>query len=357
MKKDLVLDKNYLSYWLRQLRKERELIAPMKGTEQDFVFRTVEQIHEISLDYKPAGPSPKEFVFPQLEEMFEYSGENILDLQCNEKRVIFGVKSCDISAMNLVERFYQGTFEPSYNRVHPNKTYEDNYFQSRKKNTIFVSLGCSSPASTCFCNSIATGPFLESGFDIQLTDLGDRFLLQTGSSQGESIITPYRYLFETAEKKDYDDQYETMLSALTKFDKRINLEETRQKIIAGEVHENLWEWVATRCFECGGCVYECPACTCFNILERPETTGTGKRIRVWDTCFFQGFTRTAGGNVPAEKKIMRTKRWWYHKLLYYPEQFNEFGCVGCGRCTITCPGRIDIATISQKIKKWRNVRK
>ena len=368
MKKDLVLNKNYLSYWLRQLRKEMQLIGPMRGFKGDFVFKSIGQIHEISLDCPASTPLPKEFVFPHVEEMFEkvFSEQEIKDLQNNEKRIIFGIRPCDMSAINLIDRFYSSKFESSYDLAHPNRKSEDSYYTARRGNTAFISIGCNNPDPTCFCNSVGTGPFLESGFDVQLTDLGDRYFVQTGSKAGKTITNSYRYLFEEAQRQDYDDQYEIMLSALTKFEKRINLEETRQKILAGKVRDSFWEWVSTRCFECGGCVYECPVCTCFNIVERTETDKSprpplramaftkggqgGKRIRIWDTCFFKGFTRMAGGNIPAEKKVMRTKRWWFHKLLYYPEQFKRFGCVGCGRCTITCPGRIDIATISQKIK-------
>lgn len=350
MKKDLVLNKNYLSYWLRQLRKEMQLIGPMRGFKGDFIFKSIEQIHEISLDCPASTPLPKEFVFPHVEEMFEYSREKIDALSRNEKKIIFGIRPCDMSAINLIDRFYSSKFESSYDLAHPNRKSEDNYYTARRRNTVFISIGCNNPDPTCFCNSVGTGPFLESGFDVQLTDLGDRYFVQTGSNAGKTITNSYRYLFEEAQRQDYDDQYEIMLSALTKFEKRINLEETRQKILAGKVRDSFWDWVSTRCFECGGCVYECPVCTCFNIVERPETKEKGRRIRIWDTCFFKGFTRMAGGSIPAEKKVMRTKRWWFHKLLYYPEQFNRFGCVGCGRCTITCPGRIDIATISQKIK-------
>ncbi|MEK6527672.1 MAG: 4Fe-4S dicluster domain-containing protein [Nitrospirota bacterium] len=364
MKKDLILDKNYLSYWLRQLRKEMELIGPMKSFYRDFVFKTVGQIHEISLDCPSSMPLPKEFVLPQVEEMFEYSGTKIKDSKNTVKKLIFGVRPCDISAINLIDRFYSGKTELSYDLKRPNRKFEDSYYISRRRNTIFISIGCNNPAPTCFCNGLGTGPFLESGFDVQLTDMGDRYFVQTGSYAGEKITGSFRHLFEDAQKQDYDDQYEIVLSAQTKFEKRINLEETRQKILAGKVNDSFWDWVSMRCFECGGCVYECPVCTCFNVVDKSETNKSphppftkggqggikGKRIRIWDTCFFKGFTRMAGGNIPAEKKSVRTKRWWFHKLLYYPEQFNKFGCVGCGRCTITCPGRIDMATISQKIK-------
>jgi ferredoxin len=97
-------------------------------------------------------------------------------------------------------------------------------------------------------------------------------------------------------------------------------------------------------------VYNCPVCTCFNVVDRAYAADSGKRIRLWDTCMFKGFTRMAGGSVPSEQKLRRTKRWFHHKLVHWPEQFGAFGCVGCGRCAVSCPGRIDMATVAFKIK-------
>ncbi len=337
MKKDLVLNKSYLSYWLRQLRKEMKLIGPLKGFNGDIVFKSIDKIHEIALDGPALMPLPKEFLFPQMEEMFEYSGDKIKDMRNTEKRIIFGVRPCDVSAINLLDEFYS-------------RSPEDSYYMARRKNTVFIAVGCNNPDPTCFCNGLNTGPFLKSGFDFQFTDIGDRYFVQIGSEVSERLIKDYEHLFTKAKKTDYDDQYEIILSAQSQFEKRINLENTRQKILTGEVSDSFWQRVAARCFECGGCVYECPLCTCFNVADRKESESNGKRIRLWDTCMFKGFTRMAGGHLPAERKIMRTKRWYFHKLLYYPEQFGKFGCVGCGRCTITCPGRIDMAAIAYKIK-------
>ncbi|HEX9021967.1 MAG TPA: 4Fe-4S dicluster domain-containing protein, partial [Nitrospirota bacterium] len=39
-----------------------------------------------------------------------------------------------------------------------------------------------------------------------------------------------------------------------------------------------------------------------------------------------------------------------HKLLHWPAQFGTFGCVGCGRCAVSCPGKIDMAAVSLRIK-------
>jgi len=337
MKNSLVLDKNYLSYWLRQIRKKMYLIAPLKVGNMDIVFNTIENIHEIELNYPASIPSPKEFLFPQKEDIFRFSKNMIDILRDDTKRLIFGIRSCDISAIALLDRFF-------------GENFIDDYYMSRRENTIFISIVCNNPDPTCFCLGLGTGPFLKSNFDIQLTDLGDRYMVETDSKKGLTLIKDYYYLFSKPKKSDYEDQYEVMLSSQSMFEKRINLDTVRQKILSKMVSDYLWEWAAKRCFECGGCVYVCPLCTCFNVLDRVESGDDGIRFRIWDACMFKGFTKIAGDVWPAEKKVTRLKQWYSHKLLYYPEKFGEFGCVGCGRCTITCPGRIDMATMAYKIE-------
>ncbi len=340
MKNSWILDKNHLSYWLRQLRKDRELIGPLRRYNHDIVFRTVEDIHEIELDCPASLPSPKEFLFPQYERMLRAGnlspGRAVEDLKTERPRVIFGVRACDISAVTLLDRFFLDNSK-------------DPYYESRRRNTLFVSVVCNNPDPTCFCAGLQTGPYLERGFDIQLTDLGDRYFVQTDSREGIRTISATGFLFNRPKKSDYDDQYEVFLSAKAHFQKIISLDGPRQAILQGRVNDEFWQGVTDRCFECGGCVYECPLCTCFTVTDRSYEDGT-ERIRLWDTCLFKGFTRMAGGVLPNENRILRTKRWYYHKLIHYPDLLGSFGCVGCGRCTITCPGKIDMATIATKIK-------
>ncbi len=337
MKNSLVLDKNYLSYWLRQIKKKMSLIAPLRAGNADIAFETVENIHEIVLDLPAAVPSPKEFLFPRKEDMFKFSGDKTDILRDDAKRLVFGVRSCDISAIALLDGFFGGKFV-------------DDYYMSRRKNTVFISIVCNNPDPTCFCLGLGTGPFLKSGFDIQLTDLGDKYMVQTDSPGGSTLVKDHYYLFSKPKKSDLEEHYEILLSSQSRFEKRINLEDIKEKILSNNISDSFWEWVAGKCLECGGCVYECPLCTCFNVIDRVESGCNGIRFRVWDTCMFRGFTKMAGNVWPAEKKITRIKRWYYHKLIYYPEQFGRFGCVGCGRCTITCPSHIDMATIAYRIE-------
>jgi ferredoxin len=191
---------------------------------------------------------------------------------------------------------------------------------------------------------------LKSEFDLQLTDLGDRFAVETGSDAGVAMVARFGHIFSPAKPADQEDLFESRLASQSSFDLHVNLEQVRRTIISGSVTDEFWESVAARCFECGGCVYNCPVCTCFTVSDRAASAESGARLRLWDTCMFKGFTRTAGGFVPAEQKLRRTKRWYHHKLVHWPAQFGAFGCVGCGRCAISCPGKIDMATVALRIK-------
>ncbi len=332
-----VLNKNHLSFWLRRIRNGHELIAPVRDASGDIVLTELARMHETALDGPALLPSPKEFLLPQMEQLFCWSDESVEEALSKKPRILFGIRPCDLSALKILDRFYLGAGR-------------DPYYAARRENTVAIAIACNQPDPTCFCLSLGAGPFLKAGFDLQLTDLGDRFAVEAGTEAGTALIKDFSHIFTDARPVDNEDLYEARLASQSRFEKHVNLEQVRKSILAGKVSDAFWESVANRCFECGGCVYNCPVCTCFNVVDRAYASDTGKRLRIWDTCMFKGFTRMAGGSVPAERKLQRTRRWFHHKLVHWPEQFGMFGCVGCGRCAVSCPGRIDMATVALKIK-------
>ncbi len=332
-----ILNKNHLSFWLRRLKISHELIAPVRDVSGDIVLTELSRMHETALDGPALMPSPKEFLFPQMERLFSWSAEGIEEKYQRKPRILFGIRPCDLSAIKILDLFYLGN-------------NSDACYESRRKNTVSIAIACNRPDPTCFCLGLGAGPFLKTGFDLQLSDLGDRFLVETGSETGAALVKGFPHIFTEPRQADDEDLYEVRLGAQSRFEKRVNLEQVRKQILSGAIGDSFWESVAARCFECGGCVYNCPVCTCFNVLDRPMTPSSGKRMRIWDACMFKGFTRMAGGAVPAAQKSVRTKRWFHHKLVHWPDRFGVFGCVGCGRCAVSCPGRIDMATVALRIK-------
>lgn len=332
-----ILDKNYLSFWLRHLKNGQQLIAPFHDISGDIVMTDLVRMHDTALDGPALLPSPKEFLLPQMEQLFRYTAESVEETPERGGRILFGIRPCDLSAIRILDRFYLGE-------------RPDPYYALRRSQTTIITIACNRPDPTCFCLSLGAGPFLKSGFDLQLTDLGDRFAVEAGSEAGTGLVERFRHILSPAGSADQEDFFEARLASQSSFDKQVNLEQVRRILISGTVTDEFWESVAARCFECGGCVYNCPVCTCFTSLDRPRSADSGARYRLWDACMFKGFSRTAGGFVPSEQKYRRTKRWFHHKLVHWPAQFGTFGCVGCGRCAVSCPGKIDMATVSLKIK-------
>jgi sulfhydrogenase subunit beta (sulfur reductase) len=342
MEDGLILPRKHLAYWLRQLKKERLLIAPVKDISGDIFYSEIERIEDIELNPPASLPSLKEFFTPQYEPLFRIEkGEGHGDKPARElidsrRRCIFGVRSCDISALKILDRFYSGKFS-------------DPYYRSRRENTVLISIVCSEPDPSCFCSGLNTGPYLEEGYDIQLVELEGRFFVDTGSMRGREIIDDNRFLFTDAHEGDREDRFEVFLNARAKVRKNISLDKAGEIIKSEATGEEFWKEIARNCIECGGCVYSCPLCTCFTVTDREYDDYT-ERIRIWDTCLLKGFTWRAGGLFPEKEKEKRIKRWYFHKLVHFKETSGCHGCVGCGRCARACPSGIHMAVTSTRIK-------
>ena len=65
------------------------------------------------------------------------------------------------------------------------------YRQARAR-AFFVGVSCAHPAATCFCTSMGTGPAIETGHDLAVTELldGDRhdLLVSAGSEHGQEVL-------------------------------------------------------------------------------------------------------------------------------------------------------------------------
>ena len=64
----------------------------------------------------------------------------------------------------------------------------------------------------------------------------------------------------------------------------------------------------------------------------------------------EGFQKEASGANPARAPGRRVARYWYHKFSGdIAQKMGRFGCVGCGRCDMTCPGSIGVHAVMEKV--------
>jgi len=224
--------------------------------------------------------------------------------------------------------------------LHENE--RDIYYEQRRASSIFITIGCNKPFTNCFCNATGSGPFLDAGFDLQLTDLGDRWFVETGRPRGVRLIEEWPSFFAPASEADKRAQFQAELEARGLFTKLVHVDLAVKLLAEGKAPDRIFEDLSRRCQDCGGCAFICPTCTCFNISDLALNGDSGERIRSWDACTFSGFTRMAGNHNPVDPDTGRIRKRFLHKLQHDVERHGRTSCVGCGRCVNMCFGGVDI---------------
>ena len=324
-----IIEKKSINQWINELMKDYEVIAPVKESDEEVFFRIIKSSDDACMDFSNTVLSPKEFFFPQSEKIFEFDGEEILDIgmdidkdKNDQKRILFGVRPCDVHSLTILDNVYMGEFN-------------DPYYSGRRENTIIISAACSDPDEHCFCKSTGTGPYLCDA-DIILTDLGDRYFVE---SKTNDLVNSD--IFKEPASDDIKLKDIKQRESEDKINKTIDLNKNLDDL-------NL-DKIVKGCLACACCTYICPTCTCFDVIDESMISARkGKRFRCWDSCMFSSFTLLAGGENPREKKVERFKQRLYHKFKYYPKKYGKPGCVGCGRCIKRCPVNMDIVEIINK---------
>lgn len=339
----LILKKSDVVMFFASLAHEMRLIAPKKRFGGDVIFDVVESPKEIAWDYGHDIYPPKRFVLPHYEDMFSYrvDGEpSFVDLGEAPKQAIVGIRSCDVSAIRFQERFFETPIV-------------DPYYKARADNTVLFSLVCNKPPKKeCFCICCDSGPYLDSGFDVELTDLGDKFLYRIGTQKGLDASEPGGHMLQPATGEDIAARRQIELDADSQFETVAYLAKAILFISANEVPDEVWEDLGSTCFRCAACTNLCPVCTCYTVDDRIEQDGSCVRCRSWDSCQFSGFTREASDHNPRPTFGSRVQRRFYHKASYqYIKRDGRHGCAGCGRCVSACLTKLDVPSVVKRIRR------
>ena len=340
-----ILMKNEIGKFYIELAEDYNIFAPV-NEKGNLVFKKILNSGEIVLDYFNSKVPPKEILFPQTEVLFEYSLDEkdvtIKDRDdLNEKNIIFGIRPCDAHSFVLLEDFF------GFGEV------KDEIFLKKRENTVLIGLACNVPKSTCFCTSLEGHPFKKDDVDIFLVDLGEKYLVESITDKGNSLLKKLSWLKEP-KKGDIQKAIELSKKAEQSFETKLDLSNI-DKILDPNFNHPIWKEISEICISCGTCSYLCPTCTCFDVIdETDQYKNRGRRIRIWDTCQSCLYTLHTSGHNPRDSCIERCRNRIMHKFSYYPENYNTLGCVGCGRCVQLCPVNNDLRTIINKINEIEN---
>ena len=242
-----------------------------------------------------------------------------------------GVRACDLAAIEVQDRvFLEGRFP-------------DRHYQARRNGAFVVAVNCGSPASTCFCTSMGTGPRAERGYDLALTEIIDgvwhEFVTEVGSDRGAEVLAALAHQPARAEQEHAADA--VVQGSVARMGRRLDTDGIKELLYANYEHPR-WDEVANRCLACGNCTMVCPTCFCSTVEDTTDLTGEQtERWRHWDSCFTLDFSHLGAGSVRTSTRA-RYRQWLTHKLATWIDQFGTSGCVGCGRCITWCPVGIDL---------------
>ncbi|GGP94277.1 4Fe-4S dicluster domain-containing protein [Streptomyces melanogenes] len=300
-------------------------------------YRLVRRDDDAAFAHSGGPQSWKAFLHPERERLWsaERAADGTLTVRADRAEApsyaFLGVRPCDLRAIAVQDR------------VLASGHYPDSGYRERRRRAFLIAAECTEPAGTCFCVSMGSGPAVDDGYDLALTEVvsaaGHRFLVRTGSAEGERILTRLPRLPADAETTALASAAvrraaERMGRAMPPVDLRA--------LMGASLEAERWDDVAARCLTCGNCTLVCPTCFCTTTEEVTDLTGDHtERWQRWDSCFDLDFSYVHGGPVRASARS-RYRQWLTHKLSTWYDQFGSPGCVGCGRCIAWCPAGIDI---------------
>jgi sulfhydrogenase subunit beta (sulfur reductase) len=332
------------------LQKSCDVYGPQTHQDSGQVFF---DIISDPADLDLAAPIPsmpvKEILFPQMEAILKYRYDAeartvALDRQCFEKpKVLFGLRTCDFVGIQVLDRFFIG-----------NEFVDDVYLSHRHK-CLLITNTCTGPSAQCFCVCTHSGPAADDGFDLDLTRIDDGYLVQVGSEKGRAVAEANNWTKATAshvaERTAVIDKSISLFPAMATENKAW-ISRAMNRITTGFVKPEIWEYVGKQCFECGACSFVCPTCSCFNIEDSRACDGECERLRMYDSCSYEGYTRMAGDHNPRQPVEDRRNKRFFCKLSYpQSKKYLRPGCVGCGRCQMVCPGDIGLPNVVEYIRR------
>jgi ferredoxin len=247
-----------------------------------------------------------------------------------------GLKACELAAIAVQDRVLR-------DGTHPDPSYVE-----ARERAFFVGVNCGSPAATCFCTSMGTGPAVGAGHDLAVTELLDggrhELVVEVGSERGAEVLAELQSIvsWRTATDDDVGAVRDVVSVSVERMTRRLDPVGARDVLISNLEHTR-WDDVAQRCLSCTNCTLVCPTCFCTAVEDVSSLAGDqAERVQRWDSCFTLGHSTLHGAGSVRGDTRSRYRQWLTHKLSTWWDQFDESGCVGCGRCIAWCPAGIDL---------------
>jgi ferredoxin len=187
------------------------------------------------------------------------------------------------------------------------------------------------------------GAALLRGRGLPLTERADREAAAAFARSARDLVATNLEAFRLRRRKErLDREAEARLGLMAAdggelVDASLAFEGAEIKLLPGWLAQNhdhaLWRTLAPRCRGCGNCAAVCSTSPCFDVDER-EANARRRQ---------QAANGGAAAGRPTKTEQFRQRV--LHKFWIHPRRFHEVLCTGCGRCSRTCAGGMDLAQV------------
>ncbi len=321
---------------------EPQTVIGVKSKGSKFIFDTLNSADELRLDYDVTLQSPKKYFLPPTEPLLKYNLTGKFSVQeVNEVTplIIIGIHPYDIVALKQMDTVFK-------------EGKRDNNYIRKREESILIGVNIKNISPYAFAGSMGTAT-TEQGFDIMLTDLGDKYAVEINSEKGASLIEKYANVADAGE--DIKTEVQRIKKEIkSKFKKQINFPPGELPALLEENYDNeIWDKNSRTCLNCGSCNLVCPTCYCFDVNDTTELKlNNGTRTRTWDGCLLEDFALSASGENFRKNKSARYRHRFMRKSKYLFDKFGFIACVGCGRCASSClPDIADPTRVFNSLKE------
>jgi NAD(P)H-flavin reductase/formate hydrogenlyase subunit 6/NADH:ubiquinone oxidoreductase subunit I len=303
-------------------------VIGVKSKGEKFAFDPLNSADELRLDYDVTLLPPKKYFFPQRETLVTYNigkGFSARESSDPKQTVIVGVHPYDIVALLHMDEIFS-------------ETKSDPYYFEKRKASVIIGVNMQKMSKWCFAPYMGADT-IEYGYDLMLTDLGNRYAIAIGSQKGEQLLDKYAKGVSNALARDIQmvGQKKREVSAMCKQKLDFPPELIPEMLSNFYAESAFWEKHSEKCLACGSCVLVCPTCYCFDVKDNPDLTlQYGERIRTWDGCLLEDFAKVASGENFRATRPTRYRHRYFKKGKYLFDRFGFISCVGCGRCGSNC---------------------
>ena len=253
-----------------------------------FIFGPLDSSKNLRLDYDVTILPPKKYFLPQYENLMDFQLKKDFSVKPNieeKPRILIGMHPYDIIALEQTDKVYLDE-------------QKDDFYEKRRKNTIIIGVDIQTVSEYSFAGSLGTH-YVESGFDLMLTNIGEKYVITIGTQKGEELIKKYAKTNDATET-DAKEVIKVRAHISNSFKKHVQTPDlhTWSSLLVANYDNSIWEERSQKCMECSSCTMVCPTCFCYDVHDDVSLNlKNGSRMRSWDGCLLKDFTKVGSGEV------------------------------------------------------------